>query len=384
MLNVVGCLVETHDLRLVVLAAATCGLSALTTVCLVDHARRTAAWVQVGWLAVAAFAGDPASGRRTSSPCSRSRLASRAATISVSPRSPSSSRSRWSAPAWPSRSPSGACGRMGRRWRRRARHRGDALHRHGRLRRRRAQGVGPRRRRGLARPFRPARRGRPVGPAGRARPRPPASRRAPAAARHLRAPFHRDGRRHRYPGPDHGRLRGRGPERVAGRRRRAGELHHPPHGRRRARAGPPRPPACPIGGRPPAQPRQRRRRGARGLHGRHRRQRQPQLRQARRPAPGRPPGLVPVRLPSRGSDTPPHGRPSRATGGGRASARGRHLDPGRGDHAAGRACRAAPLRRGRARPACPSPGRKPYRVPRPPRRPHRPREPRQLRPAARP
>ena len=57
MLNVVGCLVETHDLRLVVLAAATCGLSALTTVCLVDHARRTAAWVQVGWLAVAAFAG---------------------------------------------------------------------------------------------------------------------------------------------------------------------------------------------------------------------------------------------------------------------------------------------------------------------------------------
>jgi NO-binding membrane sensor protein with MHYT domain len=57
MLTVVGCLVEAHDFRLVALAAAICALSALTTVCLVSHARRAEAWVQGGWLAVAAAAG---------------------------------------------------------------------------------------------------------------------------------------------------------------------------------------------------------------------------------------------------------------------------------------------------------------------------------------
>ena len=57
MLTVVGCLVEAHDLRLVVLAAGLCALSALTTICLVSHARRADGWVQGGWLAVAAVAG---------------------------------------------------------------------------------------------------------------------------------------------------------------------------------------------------------------------------------------------------------------------------------------------------------------------------------------
>ncbi|MDP4005649.1 EAL domain-containing protein [Methylobacterium sp. NEAU K] len=57
MLTVVGCLVEAHDLRLVTLAALICALSALTTVCLVSHARRAGGWAQIGWLAVAAAAG---------------------------------------------------------------------------------------------------------------------------------------------------------------------------------------------------------------------------------------------------------------------------------------------------------------------------------------
>ena len=57
LLTVVGCLVEAHDLRLVVLAAAICALSALTTVCLVSHARRASGWMQAAWLAVAAGAG---------------------------------------------------------------------------------------------------------------------------------------------------------------------------------------------------------------------------------------------------------------------------------------------------------------------------------------
>jgi diguanylate cyclase (GGDEF)-like protein/PAS domain S-box-containing protein len=57
MLAVVGCLVEAHDFRFVALAAAICALSALTTVCLVSHARRAEGWAQGGWLAVAAIAG---------------------------------------------------------------------------------------------------------------------------------------------------------------------------------------------------------------------------------------------------------------------------------------------------------------------------------------
>jgi diguanylate cyclase (GGDEF)-like protein/PAS domain S-box-containing protein len=57
MLTIVGCLVEAHDLRLVALAASICALSALTTVCLVRHARRARGWAQTGWLAVAATAG---------------------------------------------------------------------------------------------------------------------------------------------------------------------------------------------------------------------------------------------------------------------------------------------------------------------------------------
>ena len=57
MLTVVGCLVQSHDLRLVALAAATCALAALTTVCIVSHARRAEGWAQGGWLAVAAAAG---------------------------------------------------------------------------------------------------------------------------------------------------------------------------------------------------------------------------------------------------------------------------------------------------------------------------------------
>ncbi|MGY6284627.1 bifunctional diguanylate cyclase/phosphodiesterase [Methylorubrum extorquens] len=57
MLTVVGCLVEAHDLRLVALAAAICGLSALTTVFLVSHSRRADGWMQASWLYVAAGAG---------------------------------------------------------------------------------------------------------------------------------------------------------------------------------------------------------------------------------------------------------------------------------------------------------------------------------------
>ena len=51
MLTVVGCLVEVHDLRLVALAAGICALAAVTTVCLVSHARRAQGWTQAAWLA---------------------------------------------------------------------------------------------------------------------------------------------------------------------------------------------------------------------------------------------------------------------------------------------------------------------------------------------
>ena len=57
MLTVVGCLVQSHDLRLVALAAGICALSALTTACLVSHARRAEGWAQTGWITVAAAAG---------------------------------------------------------------------------------------------------------------------------------------------------------------------------------------------------------------------------------------------------------------------------------------------------------------------------------------
>ncbi|UYW29569.1 EAL domain-containing protein [Methylorubrum extorquens] len=57
MLTVIGCLVEAHDFRLVALAAGICALAVLTTICLVSHARRAAAWSQIGWIAVAAAAG---------------------------------------------------------------------------------------------------------------------------------------------------------------------------------------------------------------------------------------------------------------------------------------------------------------------------------------
>ena len=57
MLTVVGCLVESHDFRLVALAACICALSSLTTIFLVSRARRALAWAQAGWLAVAAAAG---------------------------------------------------------------------------------------------------------------------------------------------------------------------------------------------------------------------------------------------------------------------------------------------------------------------------------------
>ena len=57
MLSVVGCLVEAHDFRLVALAATICALSALTTTCLVSHARRADGWPQTSWLTVAAIAG---------------------------------------------------------------------------------------------------------------------------------------------------------------------------------------------------------------------------------------------------------------------------------------------------------------------------------------
>lgn len=57
MLTVVGCLFEAHDLRLVLLAAAICTLAALTTVCLVSHARKASAWVQAAWLGIASIAG---------------------------------------------------------------------------------------------------------------------------------------------------------------------------------------------------------------------------------------------------------------------------------------------------------------------------------------
>ncbi len=58
MITVVGCLVETHDFRLVALAVAVCSLASLTTVCLVSHARPAAGWAQAGWLSVAAAGGS--------------------------------------------------------------------------------------------------------------------------------------------------------------------------------------------------------------------------------------------------------------------------------------------------------------------------------------
>ena len=57
MFKVVGCFVEAHDLRLVALAAAVCGLSSFTVVALLCHGRRLSGLMSALWLGIAAVAG---------------------------------------------------------------------------------------------------------------------------------------------------------------------------------------------------------------------------------------------------------------------------------------------------------------------------------------
>jgi diguanylate cyclase (GGDEF)-like protein/PAS domain S-box-containing protein len=56
-LNVLGCFVDAHDLRLVALAAGVCALASVTAVWLLCHAARTPGRTRYAWLAVAAVAG---------------------------------------------------------------------------------------------------------------------------------------------------------------------------------------------------------------------------------------------------------------------------------------------------------------------------------------
>ncbi len=57
MFKVVGCFVEAHDFKLVVLAASICVLSSLTVVALLDHGRQTTGLFKALWLGIAAIAG---------------------------------------------------------------------------------------------------------------------------------------------------------------------------------------------------------------------------------------------------------------------------------------------------------------------------------------
>jgi NO-binding membrane sensor protein with MHYT domain len=54
MLTVYTCIVEQHDLRLVVLAAIVCTLASFTAVNLLKHVRRTSGLLRYAWLSVAA------------------------------------------------------------------------------------------------------------------------------------------------------------------------------------------------------------------------------------------------------------------------------------------------------------------------------------------
>ncbi|GJD52986.1 putative signaling protein [Methylobacterium crusticola] len=57
MMTFVGCLVDTHDVRLAALAIVICALAAFTATGLLCHARRSAPRLRVAWLLVAALAG---------------------------------------------------------------------------------------------------------------------------------------------------------------------------------------------------------------------------------------------------------------------------------------------------------------------------------------
>src|SRR5687768_12298560 len=56
MLKVYNCIVEDHDLRLVVLAAIVCTLASFTAITLLHHVRKSAGSMRGVWLAVAATA----------------------------------------------------------------------------------------------------------------------------------------------------------------------------------------------------------------------------------------------------------------------------------------------------------------------------------------
>ena len=57
MIKVVGCFVDAHDLRLVVLAAAVCIMSSFTVVALLRHSQRISGYAKSFWLGLAAVAG---------------------------------------------------------------------------------------------------------------------------------------------------------------------------------------------------------------------------------------------------------------------------------------------------------------------------------------
>ena len=136
MLTVVGCLVEAHDFRLVALAAGICALSALTTVCLVSHAQPGC---RMGPGGLAQRRGHRRRLRHLGNPLHRHAglRAGRAERLRRrrSPACRSPSPSPWSGSGLSlSALVGGRAAAWARRRHPRARHRGDALHRHGRLR----------------------------------------------------------------------------------------------------------------------------------------------------------------------------------------------------------------------------------------------------------
>ena len=68
MFKIVGCFVGEHDLRLVLLAACVCTLSAFTVVALLFHSRQFTGALRALWLTIAALAFSSWRSQRTEAP----------------------------------------------------------------------------------------------------------------------------------------------------------------------------------------------------------------------------------------------------------------------------------------------------------------------------
>ena len=300
MLRVYNCIVQEHDLRLVVLAAIVCLLASFTAINLVHHVRRSAGHMRKIWLGVAATAsgfgiwathfiamlafapGIPSGYNVTLT------LLSLIAAIVLTGIGLGVALSRTLPGA-----------RMARRRDSRRRHRHHALYRHGGLRGAGADRLGSRSGHRVDRRRRADRRRGDQGRPDRRRAKVEDLRRAAAHHRHLQPPFHRDGRGLDHPRPQDHRSRNGPSDRLARGRGGAGEPGDPASRLLRPCPRHTRPPAAGAGNRPHARPRQRRRRRPAGLRRRDDRHRQPELCQPGRRRRGkrrrRPSVVVPAR-----------------------------------------------------------------------------------------